>query len=743
MCANTNPNDTSTIEPIYWTLTDEAPLVATASLLPYLEAFLGVPFYRADISLGARILAAAGLGEDALSMLGRKVESPGACIIKLPNISASTVQIKACVKELQEQGHKLPETLALYDTAKGSAVNPVLRQGNSKRFAAAAIKNHALKHPHKLQAWSRASKSCVRSMERGGFYDSEKACLSPKDTTKARVVFYGADGSKLQHTQVQLAGRSILDTAFMSRSALRHFYSKSFKAAKQKGLALSLHLKCTMMKNIDPLLFGDAVREWLSPLQSTHPELLAPEVTRLKPENGLEEVLNALKLHGKTQALQDAEKLWQSGPLVALAREGQSHLHVPNNVIIDASMPALVRWGGQYAAYQEPEATHDTMALVPDPTYASIYAKAFEFFKNYPLAEGVDVRRLGHVSNIGLMAFKAQEYGCHSTCFVAPSAGEMRVELEDGTTLNALTQRLEPGDIWRLCRTQMRAVKDWLRLAVSTAQERREDLVFWLDPARAHDSLVLDCIKTYAKKEGLSMGRAQFMAPADAMAWTLERWAPQQGMGQNVVAATGNVLRDYLTDFFPILELGTSAKMLSIVPLLAGGGLFETGAGGTAPSHMEQFLEHNHLRWDSLGEFLALQAALETRPGCAELAQGLGLAAQQYLAESKAPKRQVGAPDTRHGHFYLLYYWAKALARMDWEQSTTYAALADAMQRAEGDIVQELGQCQGQRVDVGGYYHPDWNKLQATMQPSPKLNKILKHQYENAQPQAPVNQAEA
>ncbi|MBN8947834.1 MAG: NADP-dependent isocitrate dehydrogenase [Rhodanobacter sp.] len=735
----------STSSKIIYTLTDEAPFLATQSLLPIIAAFAGtagIAVETRDISLAGRIIALfpERLREDQriaddLAELGRLATTPEANIIKLPNISASMPQLKAAIRELQGQGYALPDypdepkdadekdIKARYDRVKGSAVNPVLREGNSDRRAPVSVKNYARKHPHRMGAWSTDSKTRVAHMDGGDFYGSEKS-VTVEHAGSVRIEWFGKDGSQvvLKPKTTLLAGE-IIDAAVMSRRALAAFIDAQIADAKKQGVLFSLHLKATMMKVSDPIMFGVAVGEFYKDVLVKHADAL--KQAGFNPNNGIGDLYARLgSLPEATQAAirADLDAEYAQRPALAMVNsdKGITNLHVPSDVIIDASMPAMIRDSGKM--WNAKGELQDIVAVIPDRSYAGVYQATIEDCK----AHGAfDPATMGSVPNVGLMAQAAEEYGSHDKTFQIAGDGVVKVIDEAGKVL--LQHDVEAGDIWRMCQTKDAPIQDWVKLAVSRA--RHTPAVFWLDPQRAHDRQVIAKVERYLKDHDTSGLDIRIMDPVAATKFSLERI--RQGL--DTISVTGNVLRDYLTDLFPIMELGTSAKMLSIVPLMAGGGLFETGAGGSAPKHVQQFLEENYLRWDSLGEFLALAASLEhlgNRHGNAEvdvLAKTLDQANGKFLDTDKSPSRKVGGIDNRGSHFYLAMYWAQALAAQDVSAAlkARFAPLAKALTENEATIVDELARVQGKPVDIGGYYHPDRMKAGAAMRPSATLNTAL------------------
>jgi isocitrate dehydrogenase len=712
---------------IVYTYTDEAPALATHSLLPIVEAFAGaagVDVELRDISLAARILAQFGLGPDALSELGELAKTPEANIIKLPNISASIPQLKAAIKELQDAGHAIPdydEDPQAYDKVKGSAVNPVLREGNSDRRAPASVKAFVRKHPHSMGEWSRESATHVATMGDGDFRSTERSVTVERDD-ELRIEHVAEDGavSVLRESVPVLAGE-IVDGAVMRRRALDAFLAEQIADAKAKGVLFSVHLKATMMKVSDPIVFGHAVRAFFAGVFEEHGEALA--AVGASPNNGLASILTALELlpPDERAAIEAAiARTYETGPDLAMvdSDRGITNLHVPSDVIVDASMPAMIRASGQMwnAAGEQ----QDTKAVIPDSSYASLYAETIDFCREHG---AFDPATMGTTPNVGLMAQKAEEYGSHDKTFEIAAAGVVRVVDRSGSTV--LEHDVEAGDIWRGCQTKDAPVADWVRLAVERARATGAPAVFWLDATRAHDAEILAKVEQYLAEHDTEGLQIEVLPVAEATRFTLAR----AKRGEDTISVTGNVLRDYLTDLFPILELGTSAKMLSIVPLMNGGGLFETGAGGSAPKHVQQLVKENHLRWDSLGEFLALAVSLEhlagkaDNPRAAVLARTLDAATGTLLENGKSPSRKVGELDNRGSHFYLALYWAQALAEQtdDPELRRQFTPLAERLAADEEAIVAELGQAQGGPVDLGGYYVVDRDKATAAMRPSATL----------------------
>src|SRR4051794_10245816 len=669
---------------VIYTYTDEAPALATHSLLPIIRAFAGpagVEVELRDISLAGRILAQFGHVPDALAELGELAKTPEANIIKLPNISASIPQLKAAIEELQEAGYEIPEyedARDAYDKVKGSAVNPVLREGNSDRRAPAAVKAFARKHPHSMGEWSKDSKTHVATMSDGDFRSTEKSVTLEHDD----VLRIELDGTVLRDGLNVLEGE-IVDAAVMRRRALDAFLEEQVADAKAKGVLFSVHVKATMMKVSDPVIFGHAVRAYFADVFDRHGDELP------SPNNGLGSVLAA----AGPEAKEAIERAYEEGPPLAMvdSDRGITNLHVPSDVIIDASMPAMIRTSGQM--WNADGAQQDTKAVIPDSSYAALYAETLDFCREHG---AFDPATMGTTPNVGLMAQKAEEYGSHDKTFEIAEAGTVRVLDSSGATV--LEHDVEPGDIWRGCQTKDAPIQDWVGLAVGRARETGAPAVFWLDAERAHDAEVLRKVERTLGELDTDGLQIEILPVAEATRFTLDR----ARRGEDTISVTGNVLRDYLTDLFPILELGTSAKMLSIVPLMNGGGLFETGAGGSAPKHVQQLVKENHLRWDSLGEFLALAVSLE-HAGATVLAQALDAATGRLLEEGRSPSRRVGELDNRGSHFYLALYWAQGLAEQDEdaELAAAFAPLAERLAAEEDAIVEELNGVQGEAVDLG------------------------------------------
>jgi isocitrate dehydrogenase len=737
----------STTSNIIYTLTDEAPALATRSLLPIVQAFLrpaSVAIETRDISLAGRILAMfpdaltpAQQQSDDLAYLGQLATKPEANIIKLPNISASNPQLKAAIKELQGQGYKLPdypdeaktdaekEIKARYDRVKGSAVNPVLREGNSDRRAPLSVKNYARKHPHKMGPWTPASKTHVSHMDNGDFFDSEKSVpIERAGHVKIELTASGGSKTVLKEKIAVMAGE-IVDTAVMSKKALRSFLQAQVDDAKAKDVLFSAHLKTTMMKVSDPIIFGHVVSTFFSDVFAKHADTF--KQIGVDPNLGLGDLYARMKeLPAAKQAEieADIQAEYAKRPQLAMvnSEKGITSLHVSSDIIIDASMPAMIRESGKM--WGPDGQLHDAKTVIPDRSYAGIYEIVIEDCKKNGAFDPVT---MGTVPNVGLMAQAAEEYGSHDKTFLIPTDGVVRVVDESGKTL--LEQKVEGGDIFRACQTKDAPVQDWVKLAVNRARATGTPAVFWLNPKRAHDAQVITKVGKYLKDHDTTGLDIRIMTPEEATQFSIDRIRK----GQDTISVTGNVLRDYLTDLFPIMEVGTSAKMLSIVPLMAGGGLFETGAGGSAPKHVQQFLEEGFLRWDSLGEFLALAASLEhlgdvTNNAKAKLlARTLDSATGKFLDEDKSPARKVGGIDNRGSHFYLAMYWAQALAEQteDTEQQVTFASLAKTLSDNEAKIVAELGSGQGKPIDIKGYYHPDEDLISKAMRPSATLNAAL------------------
>ncbi|GAE50722.1 NADP-dependent isocitrate dehydrogenase [Xanthomonas arboricola] len=732
---------------IIYTLTDEAPYLATQSLLPIIDAYTntaGILVETRDISLAGRILSlfpehlshAQKIADD-LGELGELATTPEANIIKLPNISASVPQLKAAIAELQGQGYALPaypdtpkddaekDIKARYDKVKGSAVNPVLREGNSDRRAPLSVKNYARKHPHRMGKWSSDSKSHVAHMHDGDFFGSEQS-TTVAAAGALKIEFVGNDGSSsVLKDKVAVKAGEIVDAAVLSKRALASFIDAQIADAKAKDVLFSVHLKATMMKVSDPVLFGVVVGEFYKDTLSKHAEALAS--VGFDPNNGIGDLYARIATLPEDQQAQikaDIQAEYAQRPALAMVNsdKGITNLHVPSDVIVDASMPAMIRDSGQM--WNAEGKLQDTKAVIPDRCYADVYQAVIDDCK----AHGAfDPSTMGSVPNVGLMAQKAEEYGSHDKTFQIAAAGTVKVTDDTGATV--FEHAVEAGDLWRMCQVKDAPIQDWVKLAVERARLSQTPAVFWLDKVRAHDAQVIAKVETYLKDHDTNGLDIRILPPVEATTFSLERIRK----GQDTISVTGNVLRDYLTDLFPILELGTSAKMLSIVPLMAGGGLFETGAGGSAPKHVQQFVEQNSLRWDSLGEFLALAASLEhlgnryDNPSATVLAKALDVANGQFLDNNKSPARKVGELDNRGSHFYLAMYWAQALAAQteDTALQAKFAPLAKALTENEATIVAELNGAQGKPVEIGGYYHPDLAKVSEAMRPSKTFNDVL------------------
>ncbi|MFC5049996.1 NADP-dependent isocitrate dehydrogenase [Rubritalea spongiae] len=723
---------------IIYTKTDEAPALATYSLLPVIEAFsktAGVGVETRDISLAGRIIATfpENLTEDqkigdALAELGELAKTPEANIIKLPNISASVPQLKAAIAELQAAGYDIPnyeDAEERYSKIKGSAVNPVLREGNSDRRAPKAVKNYAKVNPHRMGAWSKDSKSHVSTMSENDFRANEQSVTLEK-ATDAKIVFTATDGTEtVLKPSIPLLEGEVFDSTFMSKKALISFLEQEVADAKAKDVLFSLHMKATMMKVSDPIIFGHGVEVFYKPVFTKHADTIAELGVNTKNGFGdLVSKLDSLPAEKKAEIEADIEACYAAAPAVAMvdSDKGITNLHVPSDVIIDASMPAMIRTSGQMwnAAGEQ----QDTKAVIPDSSYAGVYAATIDFCREHG---AFDPTTMGTVPNVGLMAQKAEEYGSHDKTFEIPADGVVKVIDSDG---NVLTEHsVEEGDIWRACQAKDAPIKDWVKLAVTRARATDTPAVFWLDETRAHDAELIKKVGTYLLDHDTEGLEIHIMAPTEATEFTLARTKA----GQDTISVTGNVLRDYLTDLFPILELGTSAKMLSIVPLMNGGGLFETGAGGSAPKHVQQVEKENHLRWDSLGEFLATAVSYEhlatayNNPKAAVLGKTLDEATEKFLQNDKSPSRKVGELDNRGSHFYLATYWAEALAAQteDADLQAAFAPIAKELADNEETIVNELNSAQGPAADLGGYYLFDDEKTSAIMRPSATYNAII------------------
>jgi isocitrate dehydrogenase len=725
---------------IIYTKVDEAPELASASFLPILQKFsatAGVTIGTKDISLAGRILAAFPdyLSEeqrqpDDLAELGHLVKTADANVIKLPNISASVPQLVAAVKELQAKGYALPDypeapqtdaekaVRAKYDALKGSAVNPVLREGNSDRRAAKAVKNFAQNNPHRMGDWSADSKTRVSSMNGNDFFSNEKSATLPEDTT-AKIVLETADGEIILKDDIRYTAGTVVDATFMSAAALKEFLAAEIESTKSDGTLFSLHLKSTMMKVSDPIIFGHAVKTFLAPVFQAHSSALAE--LGVNPNFGLGDLLERVK--DNAEILADINSCIAARPPMYMvdSDKGISNLHVSSDVIIDASMPALIRAGGKGWGPDGQES--DPNCVIPDNSYAPVYDETIKFFKQNGK---LNPATAGTVQNVGLMAQKAEEYGSHPTTFEVPEAGTVKMILADGTVLHEHT--VEAGDIWRSASTKKAPIEDWVNLAISRQKAENCNAIFWLDADRAHDAELIAYVKPLLDAKGVA-DKFDIMTPRDATRASLEIITK----GKNSIAITGNVLRDYLTDLFPILELATSAKMLSVVKLMNGGGLFETGAGGSAPKHVQQLNEENHLRWDSLGEFCALGESLtflaeaKNNSKARVLGQAVDAATQSILDESRSPSRKVGEPDNRNSHYWFARYWANALATQnsDAELAAHFAPIAKALTEGEEAILAELAAVQGTAADLGGYYRTDADKTAAVMRPSATLNAII------------------
>ncbi|WP_417859311.1 NADP-dependent isocitrate dehydrogenase [Xanthomarina gelatinilytica] len=732
---------------IIYTKTDEAPALATYSFLPIVESFTkptGVQIETKDISLAHRILAVfpdyltdAQKVSDDLGILGEMVKQPEANIIKLPNISASIPQLKDAIEELQAKGFKLPnypdepkndsekDIKSRYDKVKGSAVNPVLREGNSDRRAPKAVKNYAKKNPHSMGAWSKDSKTHVATMSKGDFAHNEKS-VTLNEATTVSIQFKASNGeTEILKNQLNLLKGEIIDATVLSKKALIEFLENQVKDAKDKGVLFSLHMKATMMKVSDPIIFGHAVKVFFKDLFAKHGETF--KSLGVDVNNGfgnLVEKLEELPANKREEIEQDIKTIYHNGPDLAMVNsdKGITNLHVPSDVIIDASMPAMIRTSGQM--WNAEGNQQDTKAVIPDSSYAGIYTATIDFCKEHG---AFDPTTMGSVPNVGLMAQKAEEYGSHDKTFEIKSAGTVSVIDASGNTL--IEHDVEAGDIWRMCQTKDAPIQDWVKLAVTRARASQTPAVFWLDENRAHDAELIKKVNTYLNQLDTAGLDLRILSPIEATKFTLKRVKD----GKDTISVSGNVLRDYLTDLFPILELGTSAKMLSIVPLMNGGGLFETGAGGSAPKHVQQLLEENHLRWDSLGEFLALAVSLEhlsevtNNPKALILGEALDLATEKLLDNKKGPSRKVGEIDNRGSHFYLAMYWAEALANQtkDPDLQRIFIPIAKQLKDNETLIMQELNEVQGQTTNLGGYYELDERKTKQVMRPSQTFNTIL------------------
>lgn len=732
---------------IIYTKTDESPALATHSFLPIIKAFTApanVKVESRDISLAARILAVFPefLSEDQrvtddLAELGKLAKTPEANIIKLPNISASLPQLNAAVLELQKKGFKIPsypvepknekekDIQSRYDKIKGSAVNPVLREGNSDRRAPKAVKNYAKKHPHKMGAWDSDSKSHVSTMDHGDFFHNEKSLTLDADDTLS-IVLTEKEGKKtVLKNSIKVLKDEIIDSSFLSKKALVSFLEEQVKDANDKKVLFSIHLKATMMKVSDPIIFGYAVKVYFEDLFKKYGDTF--KELGVNPNNGLavlENKLSELSDDKRSEILSDIKKIIAKNPDLAMvdSDKGITNLHVPSDVIVDASMPAMIRNSGQM--WGPDGKSHDTKAVIPDSSYASVYQVTIDFCKKNG---AFDPATMGTTPNVGLMAQKAEEYGSHDKTFEIPANGKVEVLNASGKSI--MEHNVEKGDIWRMCQAKDLPIQDWVKLAVERAKATGDPTIFWLDENRAHDAELIKKVNTYLPQHDTKGLDIKILSPEKATEYTLERVKA----GKDTISVTGNVLRDYLTDLFPILELGTSAKMLSIVPLMDGGGMFETGAGGSAPKHMEQFMEENHLRWDSLGEFLALGVSLEhlgskyDNPKALVLADALEIATEKYLDNSKSPSRHAKEIDNRGSHFYLAIYWAEALSKQDKDQDlkNIFIPIAKDLKENEDQINKELIDAQGHPVDIGGYYEPTEKLVYEIMRPSKTLNNIL------------------
>ena len=737
-----------TTSKIIYTHTDEAPALATKSFLPIIEAFTqaaGISVETSDISLACRVIAnfPEYLKEeqripDALAQLGEMVKKPDANIIKLPNISASIPQLKATIKELQDKGYALPDypdspstdierdIRSRYDKIKGSAVNPVLREGNSDRRAPKAVKNFAKKNPHKMGAWSADSKSHVSSMTSGDFRSNEKS-MTLEAATDVKIEFVADNGDVTElKPAFPLQAGEVIDSSVMSKKALVSFLEEQVAEAKEQDVLFSLHMKATMMKVSDPIIFGHGVKVFFKDVFAKHAPAL--EQAGVNVNNGFGNLISSLDdiPQDVREAIEaDIKAVYEQNPELAMvdSDNGITNLHVPSDVIIDASMPAMIRNSGQM--WGPDGGTKDTKAVIPDSSYSGVYKATIDFCKEHG---AFDPTTMGTVPNVGLMAQKAEEYGSHDKTFEMAGDGSVRVVDTSGNTL--LEHKVEEGDIWRMCQVKDAPIQDWVKLAVNRARLSSTPAVFWLDKDRAHDAELIKKVETYLKDHDTDGLELHILAPIEATEFTLKRVKE----GKDTISVTGNVLRDYLTDLFPILELGTSAKMLSIVPLMNGGGLFETGAGGSAPKHVQQFVKENHLRWDSLGEFLALGVSLEHmsekngNKKAQVLADALDVATEALLLNGKSPSRKVNELDNRGSHFYLAMYWAQELTKQDTdaELKSQFAKVAEELTSKEQAIVDELNKVQGQAMDIGGYYSPDHKLASDAMRPSDILNEALK-----------------
>jgi len=747
MSKSINSETTSKNNSIIYTITDEAPALATYSLLPIVNAYAHVAtvdIETKDISLAGRILANFSdylsneqQQSDDLAELGKLASKPDGNIIKLPNISASLPQLLAVIQELQDKGYPLPDypdecetdedktIRARYDKIKGSAVNPVLREGNSDRRAAAPVKQYAKEHPHSMGVWSADSQTHIAHMEEGDFYESEKSVTVEK-ASHVRIEHIRVDGRvTVLKEPFPLLESEIIDASVMSRRALRAFLAKEIEDAASDELLLSVHLKATMMKVSDPIIFGHAVSVYYQDVFEKHADLF--EKLGIDPNNGLGDVytkITELSENKQKEIISDIEECYEYRPELAMvnSNKGITNLHVPSDIIIDASMPAAIRSSGKM--WGPDGSLKDTKAIIPDRCYAGIYQETIDFCKQHG---AFDPSTMGSVPNVGLMAQKAEEYGSHDKTFRITTSGSVRVITDDDEVL--ISHQVEQGDIWRMCQVKDAPVQDWIKLAVNRARASDTPAIFWLDKERAHDRQIIRKVEKYLPSHDTSELDIEIMSPVEATKHSLERIRA----GKDTISVTGNVLRDYLTDLFPILELGTSAKMLSIVPLMNGGGLFETGAGGSAPKHVQQFVQEGHLRWDSLGEFLALSVSLEhlaqtaDNPKARILAEALEKAIGLFLTSNKSPSRKVNELDNRGSHFYLAMYWAQALAEQDndAELQAIFSPVAKQLQENEDTIIDELIAAQGDAIDIGGYFKPDEELVSAAMRPSATLNNII------------------
>ncbi len=732
---------------IIYTITDEAPALATYSLLPIVNTFTAaadVEVETSDISLAARILAAfpeklsaEQRVPDALKALGELTQDPNANIIKLPNISASIPQLQAAIAELQGKGYDIPSypespenddeaaIQASYAGVLGSAVNPVLREGNSDRRAPGAVKEFARNNPHRMGKWSQASRTHVAHMRSGDFYHSDISCTMDKATT-LKIELHTKDGKVNVLKEVAVQDAEVISAQFMSTKALRKFLDEEMEGARNAGLLFSLHLKATMMKVSDPIVFGHAVTVYFKDAWEKHGETL--EGLGINPDDGLGAALrkvDKLSYSKRSEIEADLRQCYETRPMLAMVNsdKGITNLHVPSDIIVDASMPAMIRDSGKM--WDSHGKLEDTKAVIPDSCYATIYQEVINFCKHH---DAFDPTTMGTVPNVGLMAQKAEEYGSHDKTFTLPADGTMRVVDSDGKVW-LQHENVEAGDVWRMFQAKDAPIQDWVKLAVTRARASGMPAIFWLDDRRGHDAQMIKKVERYLQDHDTEGLRISILSPDRAIRYTMERLK----LGKDTISVTGNVLRDYLTDLFPILELGTSAKMLSVVPLMAGGGLFETGAGGSAPKHVQQFEEEDHLRWDSLGEFLAIGVSLEDlaiktgNKKAAVLATTLDQATGEFLANGKSPSRKVRELDNRGSHFYLAMYWAQAVAAQteDAELAASFAKLAEGLAANEQKIVDELIACQGSPVDMGGYFQPDDAKVEKLMRPSATLNTLL------------------